>query len=95
MGFEKNQIYTVTIEDIGAEGEGIGKIEGFSLFVKDALPGDARVLRDLRQGQVLVVVEVEELPLPVGQQLAVEVVEHGHAVGLVLHGSRLLFCKVS
>lgn len=40
MVFQKNQIYTVKIEDIGTEGEGIGKIEGFSLFVKDALPGD-------------------------------------------------------
>lgn len=45
MGFQKNQIYTVTIEDIGAEGEGIGKIEGFSLFVKDALPGDRAKVR--------------------------------------------------
>ena len=45
MTFQKNQIYTVTIEDIGTEGEGIGKIEGFSLFVKDALPGDAAKVR--------------------------------------------------
>ena len=43
--FQKNQIYTVTIEDIGTEGEGIGKIEGFSLFVKDALPGDTAKVR--------------------------------------------------
>ena len=40
MAFQKNQIYTVKIGDIGTEGEGIGKIGGFSLFVKDALPGD-------------------------------------------------------
>ena len=45
MTFQKNQIYTVEIEDIGAEGEGIGKIEGFSLFVKDALPGDRAKVR--------------------------------------------------
>lgn len=45
MDFRKNQIYTVTIEDIGTEGEGIGKIEGFSLFVKDALPGDVAKVR--------------------------------------------------
>lgn len=43
--FQKNQIYTVKIEDIGTEGEGIGKIEGFSLFVKDALPGDVAKVR--------------------------------------------------
>ncbi len=40
MGFQKNQIYTITIEDIGAGGEGIGKIDGYPVFVKDALPGD-------------------------------------------------------
>ena len=45
MTFQKNQICTVTIEDIGTEGEGIGKIEGFSLFVKDALPGDVAKVR--------------------------------------------------
>lgn len=45
MIFQKNQIYTVKIEDIGTEGEGIGKIEGFSLFVKDALPGDVAKVR--------------------------------------------------
>lgn len=45
MTFQKNQIYTVKIEDIGTEGEGIGKIEGFSLFVKDALPGDIAKVR--------------------------------------------------
>lgn len=45
MTFQKNQIYTVKIEDIGTEGEGIGKMEGFSLFVKDALPGDTAKVR--------------------------------------------------
>ena len=38
--FQKNHIFTVTIEDIGESGEGIGKVDGFPLFVKDALPGD-------------------------------------------------------
>ena len=38
--YNKNDIVTVTIEDIGTEGEGIGKIDGFTLFVKDAVVGD-------------------------------------------------------
>lgn len=38
--YRKNDSVTVTIEDLGAEGEGIGKIDGFPLFVKDAVPGD-------------------------------------------------------
>ena len=40
MEFKKNDICQVTIEDIGTDGEGIGKIDGFTLFVKDAVLGD-------------------------------------------------------
>ena len=40
MSYQKNQMVTIEIEDIGADGEGIGKIDGFPLFVKDAVPGD-------------------------------------------------------
>ena len=40
MELQKNAIVTVTIEDIGTEGEGIGKVDGFTLFVKDAVVGD-------------------------------------------------------
>ena len=38
--YSKNDIVTVKIGDIGTEGEGIGKLEGFTLFVKDAVMGD-------------------------------------------------------
>ncbi len=37
---KKNDIVTVKIEDIGIDGEGIGKADGMTLFIKDALPGD-------------------------------------------------------
>lgn len=40
MEYKKNDCLTVTIEDMGTEGEGIGKVDGFTLFVKDAVPGD-------------------------------------------------------
>ena len=40
MSYEKNQVLTVKIEDMGADGEGIGKVDGYTLFVKDALIGD-------------------------------------------------------
>ena len=36
----KNEKIIVTIEDIGVNGEGIGKVEGYTLFVKDAIIGD-------------------------------------------------------
>lgn len=40
MDFKKNDVVTVTIEDMGTDGEGIGKVKGFTLFIKDALIGD-------------------------------------------------------
>lgn len=40
MEFKKNDLLTVTIEDMGHDGEGIGKYEGYTVFVKDAVIGD-------------------------------------------------------
>nr|MDE7246693.1 23S rRNA (uracil(1939)-C(5))-methyltransferase RlmD [Lachnospiraceae bacterium] len=40
MEYKKNDVVTVIIEDIGNDGEGIGKAEGYTLFVKDAVIGD-------------------------------------------------------
>lgn len=40
MEYKKNDILTVTIEDIGNDGEGIGKVNGYTLFIKDAVIGD-------------------------------------------------------
>ena len=37
---KKNDLLTLKIEGMGNEGEGIGKADGFPLFIKDALPGD-------------------------------------------------------
>lgn len=38
--YKKNDILTVSITDIGSGGEGIGRKDGYILFVKDALIGD-------------------------------------------------------
>lgn len=40
MEYKKNDIVTIKIEDMGQDGEGIGKIDGYTLFVKDAVIGD-------------------------------------------------------
>ena len=37
---KKNDMVVVTIEDIGINGEGIGKVDGYTLFIKDAVIGD-------------------------------------------------------
>lgn len=37
---KKNDIVIVTIEDMGIDGAGIGKADGYTLFIKDAVIGD-------------------------------------------------------
>ncbi|MDO4452572.1 MAG: 23S rRNA (uracil(1939)-C(5))-methyltransferase RlmD [Lachnospiraceae bacterium] len=37
---KKNETAVVKIEDIGVNGEGIGKVDGYTLFIKDAVIGD-------------------------------------------------------
>lgn len=49
MNFQKNDIFVVEIKDIGNDGEGIGKVDGYTLFVKDAIVGDtveARIVKN-------------------------------------------------
>lgn len=40
MDYKKDDRVTLTINDIGTDGEGIGKVDGYTLFVKDAIIGD-------------------------------------------------------
>ena len=37
---EKNQIFQTMIEDMSEQGEGIGRVDGYTLFIKDAIIGD-------------------------------------------------------
>ena len=39
----KNDIITLKIEDMGIDGEGIGKIDGMTFFVKDAVIGEMEI----------------------------------------------------
>ncbi len=48
MELRKNQEITLKIDDLGNNGEGIGHVDGYALFVKDALPGEtirARIMK--------------------------------------------------
>ena len=40
MEFRKNDLVTIEIKDCAVDGEGIGKTDGFTVFVKDAVIGD-------------------------------------------------------
>ncbi|MGN0505347.1 MAG: 23S rRNA (uracil(1939)-C(5))-methyltransferase RlmD [Lachnospiraceae bacterium] len=60
----KNQIVTMTIEDIGADGEGIGKVEGYTLFVKGAVVGDVIRARVLKAKKTYGYAKIEEMLTP-------------------------------
>ena len=40
LQFKKNDEIVITIEDLGKDGEGIGHVDGYALFVKGVLPGE-------------------------------------------------------
>lgn len=42
---KKNELTQIRIETMGNAGEGIGRVDGYPLFVKDALPGDLAEVR--------------------------------------------------
>lgn len=64
MEFQKNETVSVTIEDIGTEGEGIGKVEGFTLFVKDAVPGDTVLAKILKCKKNYAYARLEKVETP-------------------------------
>lgn len=47
----KNDILEIRIDDIGSEGEGIGKYEGYTLFVKDTVMGDVAKVKVMKTGK--------------------------------------------
>lgn len=48
---KKNDQIEVTIEDIGSEGEGIGRYEGYTLFIKDTVMGDRALVQVMKTGK--------------------------------------------
>ncbi|MEG1742399.1 MAG: TRAM domain-containing protein, partial [Acetivibrio sp.] len=45
---KKNDEFTVLIEDITSDGEGIGRVDGFALFVKDTIMGDVAKVKVMK-----------------------------------------------
>lgn len=40
MNIKKNDVFEVIIEDMSESGEGVGKLDGYIWFIKDAVIGD-------------------------------------------------------
>ncbi len=64
MEFKKNDLLTVTIEDIGTDGEGIGKVDGFTLFVKDAVIGDTVSVKIMKAKKNYAYAKLEKVLTP-------------------------------
>ena len=64
MEFKKNDICQVTIEDIGTDGEGIGKIDGFTLFIKDAVLGDEVEAKIMKAKKNYAYAKLEKVLIP-------------------------------
>ena len=45
---QKNDVVKIRIEDMGIDGEGIGKVDGYTLFVKDAIIGDVAEVKVMK-----------------------------------------------
>lgn len=67
---KKNEIYEITIEDIGNDGEGIGHIEDaasgkrLAVFVKDAVPGDLARVKIIKDKKNYAYGRLEEIISP-------------------------------
>ncbi len=64
MEYVKNEVVEVGISDIGTGGEGIGHIDGYALFVKDALPGDKVAARITKAKKNYAYARVEKVIKP-------------------------------
>jgi len=78
MDIKKNDIFVTTIEDISDEGSGIGKTDGYTWFIKDAVIGDVveaaamKMKRSYGYARLIKVVKPSEArvkpPCPVARQ---------------------------
>ena len=62
--FKKNDIYEIKITGLGNDGEGIGRVDGYTLFIKDAIPGDIIKARITKAGKSYGYARVEEIIVP-------------------------------
>lgn len=61
---KKNELVTLEITDIGNDGEGIGRADGFTLFVKGAVVGDVVEARVLKAKKTYGYAKIETLLCP-------------------------------
>ena len=60
----KNEEYIITIEDMGSEGEGVGKVDGFTFFLKDTIPGDQITAKVMKTKKTYGYARLEQIITP-------------------------------
>lgn len=78
---EKNSIIELKIEDMGVDGEGIGKYEGMTFFVKDAIIGDTIRARVTKLKKNYGYARVEEIITPSARRMEPECALHARCGG--------------
>ena len=48
FNYKKNDVVNIKIIDMDEKGQGIGKVEGFTLFVKDTVIGDVAEVKVMK-----------------------------------------------
>ena len=60
----KNDLVNLEILDMGTDGEGVGKIDGFTVFVNNTVPGDIIEARVLKVKKTYAYAKVERIIKP-------------------------------
>ena len=61
---KKNEIYDIQIDAQGSEGEGIGRIDGFTVFVKNAVEGDVVNAKIIKVNKSFAFAKIEKIITP-------------------------------
>ena len=62
--YQKGDVLTVTIEDLSDEGLGIGKADGYALFIKDTVVGDECKVKIMKAKKNYAFAHLEEVIKP-------------------------------
>lgn len=82
--YKKGDCFTVTIEDLDTDGQGIGKADGYTLFVKDALVGDVVKVKIMKAKKNYAFARLEEVITPSSYRIEPKCEHHRRCGGCQL-----------
>ena len=77
----KNDLFELTITDMGTGGEGIGKYEGMTFFVRDAVISDVILARAIKLKKNYGYARVEKILIPSPDRIEPECPQHRRCGG--------------